>query len=71
MGPDSAGLAAQSGVRFVQLMSNPDGEMLEELVGLVNAGALRPVLAECFSLVQVAEAYERLSANHAPGKNSN
>ena len=67
-GQDTDDLAAEYGVRFEWFLMEPDGEMLGELGGWIDAGAVRPVIGRTFSMEDAAAAYEELANGDSPGK---
>lgn len=67
-GQDSDKLAPEFGVRFEWFLMEPDGAMLGELGGLIDKGAVKPVIGKTFPFEQSAAAYEELANGHAAGK---
>ena len=67
-GEDTENLAPKYGVRFENFFMSPDGKMLTELVGLLDAGAIKPVIDKVFPFEQVSDAYEHLATGRAVGK---
>ena len=65
--PDEA-LCAQRGIRGLRVFSEPNGQHLSRLTGLIEAGALRPAQIESFPLEQAALAMDRSQAGHVRGK---
>lgn len=47
---------------------HPDGHMLEEVAGIVDAGHLRPVIDEVFTLDRTQAANERVASGRTKGK---
>jgi NADPH:quinone reductase-like Zn-dependent oxidoreductase len=56
------------GRRCRSLMLRPRRRDLEELVRLVEAGALRPVVGDVFPLEAIRDAHVRMQSGHARGK---
>lgn len=56
------------GVRAHFVVRRPDGEQLERIAELVDAGAIRPVVARTFRLDEVAEAHRALETGRTRGK---
>ena len=50
------------------LVSSENAKDLEELAGLADRGAFRPVLDRVFPLADAAKAMDHLAAGHARGK---
>jgi NADPH:quinone reductase-like Zn-dependent oxidoreductase len=63
-----AAKAAAVGARGMTVEVAPDHAMLEQLAALVDAGKLRPVIAETFPLEDVAKAHELVEGNRTTGK---
>ena len=64
----SAERARERGVRGLRYMVRPSGEQLNEIARLINAGKVRPVVAETFPLDQAAAAQRRLEQGGVRGK---
>lgn len=47
---------------------HPDGELLQQVASLVEAGYVRPTVNQVFPLEQAAKAYEMLKSGHTRGK---
>ena len=62
------GLADESGVHFTAFYMTPSGTMLTTLAGLIESGALRPIVDSVFPLSEVQQAFDRSDAGHARGK---
>ena len=67
-GEDTENLAPQYGVRFENFFMSPDGKMLTELVGLIDTGAIKPVIDEIYPFEQVSDAYDYLATGRVVGK---
>ena len=65
--PDEA-ICAERGIRAMRIFSEPNGEHLGRLTGLIEAGALKPAQIETFPLEQAALAMDRSQAGHVRGK---
>lgn len=63
-----AAKARAAGFTFIGVGVGPDGAALKEIAGLVDAGRLRPVVAETFPLAEVGKAHELLEAEQVRGK---
>lgn len=57
-----------AGFRFVGVGVVPDGPALQGIADLVEAGKLRPTVAETFPLAEVAKAHELLDGGQVRGK---
>ncbi|MGW4984310.1 NADP-dependent oxidoreductase [Streptomyces mirabilis] len=66
--PQTVREAAQRGLRAISLTVEADRADLDAITSLVNAGALRPVLAEVLPLEQAAKAHELIESGHVHGK---
>jgi NADPH:quinone reductase-like Zn-dependent oxidoreductase len=66
--PIPPGVAEQHSVQGIFFVVTADREQLDQIAGLVDAGKLKPVLAEVLPLAQAREAFEHGIAGHAPGK---
>lgn len=60
--------AKARGVHYHYLFMRPDGELLGELVRLVDAGILRPTIDRRYPLRETAQALAHVEAGHAAGK---
>ncbi len=67
-GQDTEGLAAKHNVRFEWFFMSPDGKMLSELLALMDAGAVKPVIDRVYSMDQSSDAYDQLATGRAVGK---
>lgn len=67
-GQDTDDLAAQHDVRFEWFFMSPDGKMLSELLMLIDAGVVKPVIHAVHSFDQISDAYDQLSTGRAVGK---
>jgi NADPH:quinone reductase-like Zn-dependent oxidoreductase len=56
----SAERASARGVRGLRFMAHPNGEQLNEIGRLIEAGKVRPVITETFRLDQAADAHRRV-----------
>jgi len=61
-------LARKRGVDYSFLFVRPDGEQLENIGDLLNAGHIRPVIDKVFPFEQAKEALEYLALGRAKGK---
>lgn len=64
----TAAKADAAGVRGITVDLAPNPERLARLAELVDAGLLRPVVAETFPLVEVVKAHEVTETNRTAGK---
>jgi NADPH:quinone reductase-like Zn-dependent oxidoreductase len=62
------GPARERGLRAVGMLVEPDGDGLEELAGLVDAGSLRVLVAETFPLDRAADAHRLGEQGRTTGK---
>jgi NADPH:quinone reductase-like Zn-dependent oxidoreductase len=60
--------AKARGVNYHYLFMRPDGAQLGELVALVDAGVLQPVIDRRYPLSEAAAAIAHVEAGHAAGK---
>jgi NADPH:quinone reductase-like Zn-dependent oxidoreductase len=60
--------AAERGIRATGMLVEPDGHALEQLAALVDAGRLRPVVAETFPLERAADAHRAGETGRTTGK---
>jgi len=67
-GQDTEGLAAKHDVRFEWFFMSPDGKMLSELLALMDAGIVKPVIDSVYPMEKVADAYDQLATGRAVGK---
>ena len=63
-----AAKARAAGFTFVGVGVGPDGAALKEIAELVDAGKIRPVVAETFPLAEVGKGHELLEAEQVRGK---
>lgn len=61
-------LARTRGVHYHYLFMRPDGAQLRQLVDLVDAGRLRPLIDRRYPLREAAQAIAHVEAGHAVGK---
>jgi NADPH:quinone reductase-like Zn-dependent oxidoreductase len=66
LAPD--GLADERGVRFAAFHMSPSGDMMATLAGMIDSGALHPIVDSVFPLSQVQQAFDHSDAGHARGK---
>src|SRR5919198_2210860 len=67
--PESEAAAHGNGSkRGVFFMVRPDREQLSQIATLIDAGAVRPVIAQTVPLAEGREAFERGVAGHTRGK---
>ena len=57
-----------AGSRKVGMLFAKPNERVEELLGMIDAGQVRPVIGERYALDEVPEALRRLGAGHSHGK---
>ena len=62
------GAARARGVNYHYLFMRPDGNVLGDLVKLVDAGALKPTIDQRYPLREAAAALAHVEAGHALGK---
>jgi NADPH:quinone reductase-like Zn-dependent oxidoreductase len=63
------GLSTMHGSRRIRAFSaNPDTALLHDVAGYVDAGALRPVVSDVFSLADIAAAHQAFSRGGILGK---
>jgi alcohol dehydrogenase len=62
------GAARARGVNYHYLFMRPDGKLLGELVALVDAGVLKPMIDRRYPLAEAAAAIAHVEAGHAVGK---
>lgn len=62
------GLADERGVHFTAFYMSPSGTMLSTLAGLIESGALRPIVDSVFPLKEVQRAFDLSDAGRARGK---
>jgi NADPH:quinone reductase-like Zn-dependent oxidoreductase len=62
------GPARERGLHAVGMLVEPDGDGLEELAGLVDAGALRVLVADTFPLDRAADAHRLGEEGRTTGK---
>ena len=67
-GDASESIAAEHGVRGVSFLVQPNRTQLNELAGLIDAGAIRPVVEAVLPLSRARQAYERGLRGHNQGK---
>lgn len=67
-GEDTDNLAAKYDVHFENFFMSPDGQMLAELVALLDSGRVKPVIDSVFPFSEVADAYDRLATGRSVGK---
>lgn len=60
--------AARRGITALYFVVEPNGDELVEITRLIEAGSLKPSVAEVFPLAQAREAFERSLSAHAAGK---
>jgi NADPH:quinone reductase-like Zn-dependent oxidoreductase len=65
---DAVAAATARGFRATGMIVEPDGHGLEQLAGLVDAGELRPLVAETFPLERVADAHRLSETARTTGK---
>jgi NADPH:quinone reductase-like Zn-dependent oxidoreductase len=66
--PVPPGVAERFGVRGVYFIVEGNRAQLAEIAALVDAGKLKPIIAEVFPLERAREAFEFGAASHSPGK---
>lgn len=60
--------AEEAGIRVLRMRVKPDSAQLAEIARMVEAGTIRPVVAQVLPLAQAAEAHTLSKAGHAVGK---
>jgi NADPH:quinone reductase-like Zn-dependent oxidoreductase len=68
VGAANAGLAAQAGIRAVNMVSKGNAADLSELAGFVERGDVKPRMGEVFPLAQAREAQDASQQGRAKGK---
>jgi NADPH:quinone reductase-like Zn-dependent oxidoreductase len=66
--PPPAYPAPRADVRFVYFIVEPSGEQLRQIGGLIDAGAVKPIVDQVFPLAEAREAYETGIHGHPRGK---
>lgn len=61
-------LAAEHGVAFHGLITRSDGEQLQEIAALAQAGVIEPVVSKVFPLDKLDDAYAALATGRTRGK---
>lgn len=67
-GRDDPKPAEEAGVRVMKMQVQPNAGQLAEIAALVEAGAIRPAVAQIFPLEEVAQAHAVSKAGHVQGK---
>jgi NADPH:quinone reductase-like Zn-dependent oxidoreductase len=65
---DQTERAARLGVRFTWFVVEPSGAQLREIGALIDAGRVRPIVAQIFPLTQIRQAFEAAATGHPRGK---
>ena len=65
---EEAAHGKRGGRRGVFFIVHPDREQLSQIATLIDAGAVRPVIAQTVPLAEAREAFERGVAGHTRGK---
>jgi NADPH:quinone reductase-like Zn-dependent oxidoreductase len=60
--------SARDDIRFIWFVVEPSGEQLRQLGDLLDAGRVRPIVAQTFPLAEARRAYEEGLKGHARGK---
>ena len=60
--------SAEAGARYCWFFTEPDGDQLREIAGLVDSGAIKPVIDREFAFDQLPAALTYLEAGRARGK---
>jgi len=60
--------SAEAGATYCWFFTEPDGEQLREIAGLVDRGAIKPVIDREFAFEQLPDALTYLEAGRARGK---
>ena len=60
--------SARAGAEYCWFFTEPSGDQLREIAGLVDAGAIRPVIDREFAFEQLPDALSYLEAGRARGK---
>ena len=66
--PPSPERAAAAGVRAQFIVTQPSGEVLQQIAALVDAGKLRALIGAELSLAHAAQAHEMMEAGKVNGK---
>ena len=68
MGQPDADAASARGVRASGMLTQANPAQLREIAGLIDAGTIRPIVAQVFPLAEAAQAHMALDAGNARGK---
>jgi alcohol dehydrogenase len=60
--------SAKAGATYCWFFTEPSGEQLREIAGLVDRGAINPVIDREFAFAQLPDALTYLEAGRARGK---
>ena len=63
-----ASASAEAGASYCWFFTEPNGEQLREIAGLVDGGAIKPVIDREFAFEQLPDALAYLEAGRARGK---
>ncbi len=68
MGQPDADTASARGVRASGMLTQANPAQLKEIASLIDAGTIRPIVAQVFPLAEAAQAHKALDAGKALGK---
>jgi NADPH:quinone reductase-like Zn-dependent oxidoreductase len=66
--PGAEEKAKERGVRAAYVLVQPHAEQLAEIARLIDAGRIKPVVSETFSLAEVQRAHQQIETRHTRGK---
>ena len=56
------------GLTCSRMGAHPDGQVLEELTKLIEAGKMKPIVSQTFSLADASKAHQQIETRHTLGK---
>ncbi len=68
MGQPDADAASARGVRASGMLTQANPAQLREIAGMIDAGTIRPIVAQVFPLAEAAQAHMALDAGNTRGK---